>query len=176
MNLIHDLTALGIGVRNLPDPIRIDSSNPDDPMAQLAVAQLAVVLALFGQMERTYTLERAAHARAVATAKGRRIGRPFAVAEPRESTGSVVSDQLGDDAVVMVQSTKPSRAASTAHTVGSPSRACTAEIATPACSKRFDEVHRVMEGGVGARGLRRHRLQSVRGQVAVQAPRRTGGS
>jgi hypothetical protein len=31
------------------------STNPDDPMAQLAV----VLLALFGQMERTYTLERA---------------------------------------------------------------------------------------------------------------------
>jgi DNA invertase Pin-like site-specific DNA recombinase len=44
-------------------------------MAQLAV----VLLALFGQMERTYTLERAAHARAVATAKGRRIGRPTVV-------------------------------------------------------------------------------------------------
>jgi len=41
-------------------------------MAQLAV----VLLALFGQMERTYALERAAHARAVATAKGRRVGRP----------------------------------------------------------------------------------------------------
>lgn len=41
-------------------------------MAQLAV----VLLALFGQTERTYILERAAHARAVATAKGRRIGRP----------------------------------------------------------------------------------------------------
>ncbi len=44
-------------------------------MAQLAV----VLLALFGQMERTYTLERAAHARAVATAKGRRMGRPVLV-------------------------------------------------------------------------------------------------
>ncbi|GAA1750460.1 hypothetical protein GCM10009767_06710 [Kocuria aegyptia] len=44
-------------------------------MAQLAV----VLLALFGQMERTYTLERAAHARAVATAKGRRIGRSSVV-------------------------------------------------------------------------------------------------
>ncbi len=44
-------------------------------MAQLAV----VLLALFGQMERTYTLERAAHARAVATAKGRRVGRPVTV-------------------------------------------------------------------------------------------------
>jgi DNA invertase Pin-like site-specific DNA recombinase len=44
------------------------------------VAQLAVVLlALFAQMERTYTIERAAHARAVATAKGRRVGRPVLV-------------------------------------------------------------------------------------------------
>ena len=39
--------------------------------------------ALFGQMERTYTLERAAHARAVATAKGRRIGRPPVVDEDK---------------------------------------------------------------------------------------------
>ena len=44
-------------------------------MAQLAV----VLLALFGQMERTYTSERAAHARAVATATGRRISRPSVV-------------------------------------------------------------------------------------------------
>jgi DNA invertase Pin-like site-specific DNA recombinase len=72
LNLIHDLSARGVGVRNLADPIRIDSSNADDPMAQLAV----VLLALFGQMERTYSLERAAHARAVATSKGRRTGRP----------------------------------------------------------------------------------------------------
>jgi DNA invertase Pin-like site-specific DNA recombinase len=47
----------------------------DDSDAQLAV----VLLALFGQMERTYSIERAAHARAVATAKGRRIGRPILV-------------------------------------------------------------------------------------------------
>ena len=44
-------------------------------MAQLAV----VLLALFAQMERTYTLERAAHARSVATAKGRRLGRPTVI-------------------------------------------------------------------------------------------------
>jgi DNA invertase Pin-like site-specific DNA recombinase len=75
LNMIHDLTARGVGLRNLADPIRIDSSNPDDPMAQLAV----VLLALFGQMERTYALERAAHARAVATSKGRRTGRPVTV-------------------------------------------------------------------------------------------------
>ncbi len=46
-------------------------------MAQLAV----VLLALFAQMERTYTVERAAHARSVATAKGRRVGRPV-LADP----------------------------------------------------------------------------------------------
>ena len=38
-----------------------------------------VLLTLFAHMERTYTVERAAHARAVATAKGRRIGRPSVV-------------------------------------------------------------------------------------------------
>lgn len=75
LNLIHELAERGIGVRNLADPIKVDSSKPDDPMAQLAV----VLLALFGQMERTYAMERAAHARAVATAKGRRIGRPILV-------------------------------------------------------------------------------------------------
>ena len=57
------------------EPIKVDSANPSDPMGQLAV----VLLALFAQMERTYTVERAAHARAVATAKGRRIGRPVLV-------------------------------------------------------------------------------------------------
>ena len=62
-------------MRNLAEPIKVDSTNPKDPMAELAV----VLLALLGQTERTYTLERAAHARAVATAKGRRIGRPLVV-------------------------------------------------------------------------------------------------
>jgi hypothetical protein len=58
LNLIHSLAERGIGIRNLADPLKVDSMNPADPMAQLAV----VLLALFGQMERTYTLERAAHA------------------------------------------------------------------------------------------------------------------
>lgn len=75
LNMIHDLRERGVGVRNLADPIRVDSANPDDPMSQLAV----VMLALFGQMERTYAIERAAHARAVAISKGRRIGRPSVV-------------------------------------------------------------------------------------------------
>jgi len=44
-------------------------------MAQLAV----VMLALFAQMERTYMLKRVAHARSVAIAHGRRVGRPVSV-------------------------------------------------------------------------------------------------
>ncbi|MDO9443667.1 MAG: recombinase family protein [Beijerinckiaceae bacterium] len=75
LNLIHELTNRGVGLRTLADPIKVDTSQPNDPMAQLAV----VILALFAQMERTYSLERAAHARAVATAKGRRVGRPVTV-------------------------------------------------------------------------------------------------
>ena len=75
LNLVHDLSERGIGLRNLADPVRVDSTGPDDPMAQLTL----LLLALFAQMERTYTLERATHARAVATAKGRRVGRPSVV-------------------------------------------------------------------------------------------------
>ncbi len=59
LNMIYELSERGIGVRNLADPIKVDSSQPQDPMAQPAV----VLLALFAQMERTYTIERAAHAR-----------------------------------------------------------------------------------------------------------------
>lgn len=95
LNLIHDLEERGVGVRNLADPIKVDSANPNDPMAQLAV----VLLALFAQMERTYSLERAAHARSVATAKGRRVGRPIVVtanqieyARHLRDTGSSIAD------------------------------------------------------------------------------------
>jgi DNA invertase Pin-like site-specific DNA recombinase len=75
LNLIHELSERGVGVRNLADPIRVDTADPADPMAQLAV----VLLALFAQMERTFTMERAAHARAVAASKGRQVGRPSVV-------------------------------------------------------------------------------------------------
>jgi DNA invertase Pin-like site-specific DNA recombinase len=37
-----------------------------------------LLLALFAEMERTFTAERAAHARAVAETKNRRIGQPLA--------------------------------------------------------------------------------------------------
>jgi DNA invertase Pin-like site-specific DNA recombinase len=75
LNLMHELKERGVGVRTLADPLVIDTSDPESPMAQLAV----VMLALFAEMERTYAAERAAHARAVATANGRRTGRPSVV-------------------------------------------------------------------------------------------------
>jgi DNA invertase Pin-like site-specific DNA recombinase len=79
LNMIHDLQERGIGVRTLADPIKVDSTNRDDPMAQLGV----VLLAMFAQMERTYTMERAAHARAVALKEGRQIGRPSVLDEKK---------------------------------------------------------------------------------------------
>jgi DNA invertase Pin-like site-specific DNA recombinase len=78
LNLVHDLSERGIGVRSLADPIRIDTT---DTAGMGRVAFL--LLALFAEMERTFTAERAAHARAVAEASGRQIGRP--VAHPVET-------------------------------------------------------------------------------------------
>jgi DNA invertase Pin-like site-specific DNA recombinase len=69
------MSSVNGGIRTLAEPLAIDTSEPDGPMSQLAF----VILALFGQMERTYAAERAAHATAVATANGRRNGRPSAV-------------------------------------------------------------------------------------------------
>ena len=100
LNLIHELAERGVGIRNLADPIKVDSSNPEDPMAQLAV----VLLALFAQMERTYTLERAAHARAVATAKGRRVGRPVTV-EPAKLEWAVHLRETGSTIAEIVEKT-----------------------------------------------------------------------
>jgi Resolvase, N terminal domain len=42
LNLIHELSERKVGVRNLADPIKVDSSNPEDPVAQLAVVLLAI--------------------------------------------------------------------------------------------------------------------------------------
>ncbi|MEE2034364.1 recombinase family protein [Rhodococcus chondri] len=99
LNLIHDLHERAVGVRNLADPIRVDSSDPDDPMARLAGA----VLALFGQMERTYSLERAAHARAVATAKGRRTGRPSVVSPAQLASAAALRDGGATVAEIVAQ-------------------------------------------------------------------------
>ncbi|WP_051480388.1 recombinase family protein [Cellulomonas sp. KRMCY2] len=91
LNLIHDLTERGVGLRNLADPIKVDSSNPADPMGQLAL----VLLALFAQMERTYMFERAALARAVAARNGRRTGRPSVVDPDRLTYAVYLRDTEG---------------------------------------------------------------------------------
>jgi DNA invertase Pin-like site-specific DNA recombinase len=72
LNLVHDLAERGIGVRSLADPLPIDTTS--EGMGRIAF----MLLALFAEMERTFTAERAAHARAVAEANNRRIGRPVA--------------------------------------------------------------------------------------------------
>jgi DNA invertase Pin-like site-specific DNA recombinase len=40
LNLIHELTERGVGVRNLADPIKVDSADPTDPLGQVAVVLL----------------------------------------------------------------------------------------------------------------------------------------
>lgn len=71
LNLAYELREQKVGIKTLCDPIPIDTSD-DSPMAQIAVAMLA----LFAEMERTFARERAAHARAVALEKGKLPGRP----------------------------------------------------------------------------------------------------
>lgn len=75
LNLVHDLGGRGIRVRSLADPIPVDTAA--EGMGRLAF----LLLGLFAEIERTYANERAAHARAVAAAKGRRIGRRKAHSE-----------------------------------------------------------------------------------------------
>jgi DNA invertase Pin-like site-specific DNA recombinase len=72
LNLVHDLAGRGIGVRSLADRLPINTT--DEGMGRIAF----LMLALFAEMERTYTAERAAHARSVAEAHNRHIGRPIA--------------------------------------------------------------------------------------------------
>jgi DNA invertase Pin-like site-specific DNA recombinase len=72
LNLVHELSERNIGVRSLADPLPINTAA--DGMGRIAF----LLLALFAEMERTFTAERAAHARAVAEAAGRQVGRPVA--------------------------------------------------------------------------------------------------
>ncbi|MGY4543622.1 DNA invertase Pin-like site-specific DNA recombinase [Arthrobacter sp. UYNi723] len=122
LNLIHDLADRGVGVRNLADPIRVDSANPEDPMSQLAV----VMLALFGQMERTYAIERAAHARAVAAGKGKRIGRPSVVEPTKLAYAAHLRDQ-GLSISEIVQATGITRSSLYRHLPPRPPETLTAE-------------------------------------------------
>ncbi|MEU8371199.1 recombinase family protein [Micromonospora tulbaghiae] len=72
LNLVHDLNERGVGVRSLADPMPIDTNATG--MGRIGF----LLLALIAEMERVFTAERAAHARAVAQAQGRNIGRPMA--------------------------------------------------------------------------------------------------
>ncbi|WP_369392393.1 recombinase family protein [Streptomyces sp. CG1] len=63
LNLVYDLNERHIGVRSLADPLPINTA--DEGMGRIAF----LLLALFAEMERTFTGERAAHARAVAEAR-----------------------------------------------------------------------------------------------------------
>jgi hypothetical protein len=72
LSLVRDLAGRGIGVRSLADPLPIDTT--DEGVGRIAFGMLA----LFAEMERTYAAERAAHARSVAGARNRHVGRPIA--------------------------------------------------------------------------------------------------
>ncbi|MFF0366386.1 recombinase family protein [Micromonospora sp. NPDC005087] len=72
LNLVHELAERRVGVRSLADPLPINTA--DEGMGRIAF----LLLALFAEMERTFTAERAANARAVAEANGRHVGRPVA--------------------------------------------------------------------------------------------------
>ena len=52
-----------------------------------------LLLALFAEIERTFTAERAAHARAVAEAAGRRVGQPLAHPEDKIEYARLLKEQ-----------------------------------------------------------------------------------
>ncbi|QRP49062.1 recombinase family protein [Amycolatopsis sp. FDAARGOS 1241] len=89
LNLVHDLAEKGIGVRSLADPLPINTA--DEGMGRVAF----LLLALFAEMERTYTAERAAHARAVAEAAGRQVGRPLAHPADKIEYARLLKEQGG---------------------------------------------------------------------------------
>ena len=72
LNLVHDLAERGVGICSLADLLPINTT--DEGIGRIAL----LLLALFAEMERTFTAERAAHARSVAEANGRQVGRPLA--------------------------------------------------------------------------------------------------
>ncbi|MFE0155933.1 recombinase family protein [Nonomuraea sp. NPDC059007] len=98
LNLVHDLSERGIGVRSLADPLPINTA--DEGMARIAF----LLLALFAEMERTFTAERAAHARSVAEAHDRRIGRPIAHPEDKIEYARLLKAQ-GDSLGVIAAKT-----------------------------------------------------------------------
>jgi DNA invertase Pin-like site-specific DNA recombinase len=63
------------------------------------------MLALFGQMERTYAVERAAHARTVAAVKGKRIGRSSEVDPAKLASAAHLRDHDNQSISEIVQAT-----------------------------------------------------------------------
>jgi len=142
LSLIQELSERGVGVRNLADPFKVDSANPGDPTAQLAV----VLLALFAQMERTYMLERAAHARAVATAKGRLVGRPSVVSAHQLQYAEHLR-QAGDTIGEIVVKTGITRSSLYRHLPARPAEPVTA--AGPAPDERAGGEPELLGAGAG---------------------------
>ena len=71
----------------MADPLPIDTTR--EGMGRIAF----LLLALFAEMERTFTAERAAHARAVAEAAGRQVGRPRAHCTDKIDYASLLRQQ-----------------------------------------------------------------------------------
>ncbi|TMR91465.1 recombinase family protein [Nonomuraea basaltis] len=90
LNLAHELTERGIGLRTLQDQIPVDTSVPC-PAADMAIA----LLAMFAQMERIYMLERVASARAAKEARGLPTGRPSKMtAQQRAAAAAMIASGI----------------------------------------------------------------------------------
>lgn len=99
LNLVHDLNERGVGVRSLADPMPIDTNATG--MGRIGF----LLLALIAEMERVFTAERSAHARAVAAASGRNIGRPRAHTDAQIEHARLLRKQ-GDSLSQIVKKTQ----------------------------------------------------------------------
>lgn len=99
LNLVHDLNDRGVGVRSLADPMPIDTNATG--MGRIGF----LLLALIAEMERVFTAERSAHARAVAAASGRNIGRPRAHTDAQIEHARLLRKQ-GDSLSQIVKKTQ----------------------------------------------------------------------
>lgn len=91
LNLVHDHTERGVFLRTLGDKLAVDTSE-SGPGTDMAIA----LLAMFAQMERIYTLERAAGARATKQARGLPAGRP---AKLNATTRAGATQRIKDGAI-----------------------------------------------------------------------------
>src|SRR5699024_1955520 len=87
LNLVHDLSERGVQLRTLHDPLPIDTADTS-AMAQISTAMLA----LFSEVERVFSQERAAHARSVREAKGVPVGRRRKLSEQQLAAAAAQVD------------------------------------------------------------------------------------